>query len=141
MQIAPYLMFEGQCREAFGLYERVLGGRILAMMSFADMPEDERPPGDADPSLIMHACLEVNGQMLMASDAPPGHSDGPQRSVFVSLTLPDIAETERVYAGLVDGGRPIMPPAKTFWSPSFGMLVDRFGTHWMVSADAKCLDS
>lgn len=140
MQIAPYLMFEGQCREAFTAYESILGGKIVAMMSFAEMPEDARPPGAVDPALIMHACIDLGGQMLMASDAPPGQGDGPQRSVFVSVTLPDIAETERVYAALGEGGRQLMPLAQTFWAPRFGMLVDRFGTHWMVSADAACLD-
>lgn len=134
MKIAPYLMFDGHCREAFTLYEAVFGGKILAMMDHRDTPAEAHvPPEWVDK--IMHACLEIDGQMLMASDAPPDRSDGPMRSVSVSVNVTDIAEAERIFAGLSEGATIQMPMAETFWSPRFGMLRDRFGTNWMVGAE------
>ncbi len=85
---------------------------------------------------ILHACLEIDGQMLMASDAPPNNSDGPMRSVSVSVGVKTPEEADRIFAGLAEGAiRIAMPMAETFWSPRFGMLTDRFGTSWMVGAE------
>jgi len=134
MKIATYLMFQGDCREAFTLYEKVLGGRMLAMMDHRGTPAEERVPADWKDKII-HACLEIDGQMLMASDAPPDRSDGPMRSVSVNVMVKTPEEADRVFAGLSDGARITMPLAQTFWSPRFGMLVDRFGTSWMVNAE------
>lgn len=134
MKIAPYLMFDGNCREAFTVYERVFGGRIVAMMDHRGTPAEAHvPPEWLDK--IMHACLELDGQMLMASDAPPERSDGPMRSVSVSVNVPEIAEAERLFAALSEGATIQMPMEETFWAPRFGMLRDRFGTNWMIGAD------
>ncbi|PZO03543.1 MAG: VOC family protein [Hyphomicrobiales bacterium] len=134
MKLATYLMFEGNCREAFTVYETVLGGKIMAMMDHKGTPAEEHVgPEWADK--IMHACLEVDGQMLMASDAPPGRSDGPMRSVSVSVNVAEVAEAERIFAGLSEGATIRMPMEETFWSPRFGMLRDRFGTNWMIGAE------
>ncbi len=134
MKLSTYLMFDGNCREAFTLYQAVLGGKLTAMMDHRGTPAEEHvAPEWIDK--IMHACLEIEGQMLMASDAPPDRSDGPMRSVSVSVNVPDIAEVERIFAGLSEGATIQMPMAETFWSPRFGMLRDRFGTNWMIGAD------
>ncbi|KPF70162.1 3-demethylubiquinone-9 3-methyltransferase [Bosea sp. AAP35] len=134
MKIAPYLMFDGNCREAFTAYEMILGGRIEAMMDHRGTPvEGHVPPEWLDK--ILHACLELDGQMLMASDAPPARSDGPMRSVSVSVSVPEVAEAERIFAALSEGATIQMPLEETFWAPRFGMLRDRFGTNWMISAD------
>lgn len=134
MKLSTYLMFDGHCREAFTLYQAVLGGKLTAMMDHRGTPAEEHvAPEWIDK--IMHACLEIEGQMLMASDAPPDRSDGPMRSVSVSVNVPDIAEAERIFAGLSEGATIQMPMAETFWSPRFGMLRDRFGTNWMIGAD------
>lgn len=135
MKVAPYLFFTGHCAEAFQVYETIFGGRIEAMMRYSDMPGDAGPP-PSDPDIIMHACLMLGDQMLMASDAPPERSEGPMQSVSVSVTLETPAEAERVFAALSEGARIKMPMAPTFWSPRFGMLCDRFGTHWMIACDA-----
>jgi PhnB protein len=136
MQIASYLMFEGQCREAFTAYESILGGRIEAMMNYAEMPPGNGPaPEQAD--LVMHACLKLGDQMLMASDAPPGQSEGPMRSVSVYVGVQAIPDAERIFAALSEGGEVKMPLAETFWAPRFGMLRDRFGTSWMISAEPE----
>lgn len=134
MKLATYLMFDGNCREAFTVYETVLGGKILAMMDHRGTPAEEQVPPEWKDK-ILHACLEVDGQMLMASDAPPDRSDGPMRSVSVSVNVPEVAEAERIFAGLAEGATIQMPMAETFWSPRFGMLRDRFGTNWMIGAE------
>ena len=134
MKLSTYLMFDGNCREAFTHYQSVLGGKLTAMMDHRGTPAEAHvPPEWLDK--IMHACLEIEGQLLMASDAPPDRSDGPMRSVSVSVNVPETAEAERIFAGLADGATIMMPMAETFWSPRFGMLRDRFGTNWMIGAD------
>lgn len=134
MKLATYLMFEGNCREAFTFYEKVLGGKILAMMDHRGTPAEAQVSPEWKDK-ILHACLEVGGQMLMASDAPPGRSDGPMRSVFVNAMVATPEEAERVFADLSEGATVTMPIGETFWSPRFGMLKDRFGTNWMVNCD------
>jgi PhnB protein len=135
MKIAPYLFFTGNCAEAFKTYETILGGKIDMMMRYADMPADAGP-APTHPDLVMHASLVVGDQMLMASDAPPEQSEGPMQSVSVSISVKEPAEAERIFAALSEGARIKMPMMETFWAPRFGMLQDRFGTHWMVGCDA-----
>jgi PhnB protein len=135
MKIAPYLFFPGNCREAFAAYEAIFGGKIVAMMSHEGTPAESQVAPDWIPK-IMHACLDLGGgQMLMASDAPPDRSEGPMQSVSVSVNVKEDAEAERIFAALSDGARIKMPLAETFWAPRFGMLQDRFGTHWMIGAE------
>jgi PhnB protein len=134
MKLSTYLMFDGNCREAFTHYQTVLGGKLTAMMDHkGTLAEEHVSPDWVDK--ILHACLEIEGQLLMASDAPPGRSDGPMRSVSVSVNVPEVAEAERIFAGLSEGATVQMPMEETFWSPRFGMLRDRFGTNWMIGAD------
>ena len=134
MRLSPYLFFAGNCKEAFTAYETVFGGKIVAMMSHEGTPAEGHVPAEWVPK-IMHACLELDGQMLMASDAPPDRSEGPMQSVSVSVTVTETAEAERIFAALSDGARIKMPMEATFWAPRFGMLQDRFGTHWMISCE------
>lgn len=135
MKLSTYLMFDGNCREAFTHYHKVLGGKMLAMMDHKGTPAEEHVPAEWRDK-ILHACLEIEGQMLMASDAPPDNSDGPMRSVSVSVGVKTPEEADRIFAGLSEGAAKIMMPmAETFWSPRFGMLTDRFGTSWMVGAE------
>ncbi|KRE11324.1 3-demethylubiquinone-9 3-methyltransferase [Bosea sp. Root381] len=134
MKLATYLLFEGNCREAFTLYEKVLGGKLTAMMDHRGTPAEEHVR-EQWKDKILHACLEIDGQMLMASDAPPDRSDGPMRSVSVSVTVKSPEEADRIFNGLADGAKINMPMAETFWSPRFGMLKDRFGTDWMVGVE------
>lgn len=134
MKISPYLFFDGCCREAFTAYETIFGGRIVAMMSHQGTPAEGHVAPDWI-AKIMHACLDLGGQMLMASDAPPERSEGPMRSVSVSVNVSDVAEAERIFAALSEGATIKMPLEETFWAPRFGMLRDRFGTNWMIAAD------
>ncbi len=135
MQINPYLFFEGNCREAFTLYSKILGGEIEAMITHAGTPA-EHHVGPEWADKIMHASLQVSGQRIMASDAPSDRSDKP-RGFSVSLQVDTIEEAERVYNELTPGGRITMPLSETFWALRFGMFVDRFGTPWMVNCPPK----
>jgi PhnB protein len=134
MKLSTYLFFNGNCEEAFKHYEKVLGGKITAMMTHAGTPAEAETPSEWL-NKILHACIEIEGQMLMASDAPPAHSGGPIQSAAVSVNVPTVEEAERIFNDLSDGATITMPIAETFFSPRFGMLTDRFGTHWMVGAE------
>ena len=133
MKITPYLGFNGQCEEAFRFYERVLGGKIVAMMPFEGTPAAEYVPAESR-NQIMHACLQVGEGVLMASDAG-GMEYQPAKGMHVSLHPTDPAEAERIFNALADGGTVQMPLEETFWAARFGMVVDRFGIPWMVNCD------
>ena len=133
MAFRPYLNFGGNCREAFTRYQEIFGGELV-LLPFSQVPlEFAPPPEQAD--LIMHAALMSQGNLLMASD-DPSESFGPVQGMYVNCTVADGAEAERVFQALADGGQVTMPLAETFWSPKFGMCVDRFGIPWMVNAEA-----
>jgi PhnB protein len=131
VQIVPYLNFDGNCAEAFRFYERVLGGRIEAILTHGDSPiAAQVPPEWAD--RVMHARLVVGNQVLLASDAPPGQYVTP-RGMYVLLDVETGEEAERVFAALAEQGQITMPIEPTFWAVRFGMCVDRFGIGWMVN--------
>jgi PhnB protein len=128
-----YLNFAGTCEEAFKIYEKILGGKILAMMTAKGTPME----GHVAPEYVgkvMHARMTVGGTLIMASDAPPSYFHQPQGfSVNISVDTP--AEADRIYAALAEGGNQTMPIAETFWAHRFGTCVDRFGTPWMVNCE------
>jgi PhnB protein len=134
-QLEPYLFFSGRCEEALAFYGTVLGAEVTFMMRYSDSPE-ATPPGMLAPGFenkVMHATFTIGGNTLMASD---GCDDKTSFSGFkLSLSLPTQEETERAFNLLAEGGSIEMPLAKTFWSPSFGMLTDRFGLGWMISVE------
>ena len=133
MQINPYLVFSGQCAEAFRFYERVLGGRIEFIQTFGESPmADQTPPEWRD--WVMHVSLAVDGQKLFGSDSPPEHFEKPA-GTSVSIHVERASEGERVFDALAEGGQVKMPFQKTFWAAGFGMCVDRFGTPWMVNCE------
>lgn len=134
MAFHPYLFFGGNCREAFTRYHEIFGGEV-EILSMKDVPPGEDvPEGNAD--LVMHAALMVGDALLMASDDPTTDSFGPVQGMMVSYSTPDVDEAKRVFEALAEGGQVNAPIGPTFWSPMFGMCVDRFGTPWMVGADA-----
>jgi PhnB protein len=130
MAFYPYLNFGGNCRAAFTRYQEILGGELV-LLPMSELPDDVPvPPGSDD--LIMHAALTLeDGGLLMASDVP-GEFDG-TRGMSVNYTVTDVAEAERVFKELADGGEIEMPIGETFWSPRFGACTDRFGIPWMVN--------
>jgi PhnB protein len=134
--IQPYLFFGGHCDEALEFYRSALGAQVDMLMRFKESPEPP-PPGVLQPGFenkVMHSSFRVGGTTIMASD---GCNEGSGFSGFsLSLTVPTESEADRVFALLADGGQVQMPLAKTFWSPRFGMLTDRFGVGWMVIVPA-----
>jgi PhnB protein len=130
-QLNTYLFFDGNCADAMRFYERTLGGK-LSLMTHAESPmAAQTPPGSAD--RIMHARLDFDGGMLMASDWMAGQPYGGMKGFSLSLIYPTAAEARRMFDTLAQGGQVTMPMDKTFWAEAFGMLVDRFGTPWMVN--------
>lgn len=130
-QLDAYLIFDGNCAEAMSFYERTLGGR-LRMTTHGESPAaTHMPPGSAD--RILHARLELDNRVLMASDSMAGQPVGPMRGFALSLVYPTVPEARRVFEALAEGGKVTMPFEKTFWAEGFGMLADRFGTPWMVN--------
>jgi PhnB protein len=134
MAFHPYLFFGGNCREAFTRYQEIFGGELV-LLPLKDMPSDEPVPAD-QADLIMHAALMSEGSLLMGSDDPTTDSFGPVQGMQVNYAVADVAEAKRVFEALAEGGEVTVPPAEVFWSPLFGMCVDRFGTPWMVNAEA-----
>ena len=140
--IDSYIFFSGNCAEAMRFYERTLGGQLQAMLTYAQSPEPQQcPDGSAvDPAaaqrLIMHACLVLDGRMLMASDHPPGAPAREMSGFALALNYERADEARRVFDALAAGGQVTMPMQKTFWTETFGMLTDRYGTPWMVGGGA-----
>lgn len=133
MQLNTYLYFDGQCEKAFQFYARVLGGKIAMMMPHKGSPAESSVPAEWQQK-ILHARLEVRNSVLMASDAPPGR--GQKMGGFsVNIAVDSVAEAERIFAALSDGGNQYMPIAKTFFAERFGMLTDRYGVQWMVNCE------
>lgn len=135
MSFSPYIHFQGNCAEAMTFYADVFGASDLSMMKYADAPEDVG--GSKDSGRIMHAYMTVDGGVLMGSDFPDGVEGDPQKAVSVSFSVKDVDKGRALYDRLLEGGDVIMPYEKTFWSPGFGMLRDRFGTHWMISVPGE----
>lgn len=133
MQFIPYLSFDGRCEEAFEHYHACLGGEIVAMLRYSEMPNSEETDA-ATRDKIAHARLVVGDAVLMASDAPPQFQAKPQ-GFEVAIQVDDPAEAERIFEALGKGGNVTMPLQETFWAKKFGMFVDRFGVPWMVNCE------
>jgi len=131
MKLNPYLFYDGNCEAAFKHYEAVLGAKIEVLLRNEEAPPDMPSPPERKKK-IMHGRISIDGEVLMASDAPPDHFHKPQ-GFSVSLTFTDPAEAERKFTALCDGGSVNMPFGKTFFSRGFGMGTDRFGIPWMVN--------
>ena len=129
-----YLFFNGRCEEAVEFYRQALGAEMEIMMRFKESPEPP-PPGMVPPGFenkIMHCRFRIGATTLMASDGCGADKTGFE-GFSLSLTVPGAAEADRVFAALAEGGQVRMPLGKTFWSPRFGMVQDRFGLGWMIS--------
>jgi PhnB protein len=133
MQVQPYLFFNGRCEEAIEFYRRALGAEVTMMMRYKESP-DPPPPGMLPPgseNKIMHASIRVGDTTVLLSD---GRCSGkPDFQGFsLSITISDVAKAERLFSALAEGGQVNTPLTKTFFSPRFGMVTDRFDVEWMV---------
>jgi PhnB protein len=130
MQVQPYLIFNGRCDEALEFYKKAIGAEVTRLLRFKDSPD----PAMSDRETldkVMHASFRVGETTIFASD---GRCEPEKefKGFSLSISVADSSEAERLFAGLCDGGQIRMPLGKTFFSPSFGMLVDRFGVSWMI---------
>jgi len=130
MQIQPYLFFEGRCDEALEFYKNALGAKVDMLMRFKEAPDQSMvTPQSKDK--VMHAAIHVGDTQILMSD---GHCQGSANFNGFSLAVsaPTEAEADRMFNALADGGQVRMPMAKTFFSPRFGMVADKFGVGWMI---------
>lgn len=134
MRISPHLCFDGQCREAIHLYQRTLGGVIETMLTYGESPM----ASSTDPrwhDRIVHATLVLDEVELTGVDMIPGSYHRPQ-GFFVTLTVDEVARAKEIFKALSQDGAIHVPFEKTFWSPGFGVVVDRFGVPWEINTDS-----
>ena len=140
MKVEPYLFFEGRCEEALEFYRRALGAQVGVLMRYKDNPEPAQADGQGcaagsgagpTPEMVMHALFTVGETQVMASDGM-GSGKPSFQGISLSLNPASEAEARRVFDALAEGGKVQMALAKTFFSPAFGMVADRFGVSWMV---------
>ena len=137
-QVQPYLFFDGRCEEALDFYKSALGAKVEMMMRFKDSPEPVPAgmcaPGSEDK--VMHAAFRIGDSLVMASDGMAGGK--PEFKGFsLSVNAANEAEADKLFGALGKGGKVIMPLGKTFYSPRFGMVTDKFGVGWMVIVPQK----
>ncbi|AKJ67674.1 PhnB protein [Pandoraea thiooxydans] len=137
-QPIAYLSFNGNCADAMKFYERALGGKLELMMTFGDSPMCAQMPKESL-SLIAHARLALEGGdsmgALYAGDCPPSMPYEGIKGVSLTLNYDTVEQAERVFDALADGGTVTMPMQPAFWAKTWGMLVDRFGTPWIVNGE------
>ncbi|MFQ3786298.1 VOC family protein [Halomonas sp. A29] len=140
MQLSTYLIFDGNCREAFEFYQRCFDAKLEAMATYAEMPASEgmEIPEEAG-NLVMHARLRIGNQTLMASDnspACPAPYEG-IKGASIAVGVDSVQEAERLFNALADNASVQMPLEETFWAHRFGMLTDRYGVAWMINYDKE----
>ncbi len=133
MRVEPYVNFDGRCEEAIEFYKRAVGAKVEMLMRYNESP-DPHPPGTIPPGTenkVMHAKLLIGDSAVMVSD---GRCTGQPKfhGITLSISASTEAEVQRLFNALAEGGKIYMPLAKTFFSPSFGMVNDKFGVAWMV---------
>ena len=135
MATMPYLHFQGRCAEALAFYAEVLGGTDLAVMRYAEAPAVPEDWKASD--RVMHGQVRLGEGVLMASDFPPGMEGDPQKAFSVMQTFADVPSARAAFDRLMEGGDLIQDFGPTFFSRGFGMVRDRFGTHWILSAEPE----
>ena len=138
MEIQPYLFFDGRCDEAIEFYRKAVGAEVQMLMRFKESPDSQQrgmiPPGGENK--VMHARLKIGDNVVLASDG--NSQNNPKFDGFaLSLTIDSEAEADRYFNALAEGGQVQMPLTKTFFSPRFGMLADKFGVMWMIYVKPK----
>ena len=130
MQVQSYLFFDGRCEEALEFYKKAIGAQVDMLMRFKESP-DKTMIAPGSENKVMHAQFKIGDTRVLASD---GRCQGQPKFDGFALTISTTTETdaEKMFAALGDGGKVTMPLTKTFFSPRFGMLADRFGVNWMV---------
>jgi len=135
MKLNAYISFNGNCREALEFYAGALGGKVISMIPYSDAP----PGMPFSPEMrdqIMHGRIEVDGDWLMGSDAPPDRYKAPH-GISINVSAKDAAQAEQVYAKMSAGGQVFMALAETFWAERFAMFQDKYGIGWMINCEKQ----
>lgn len=135
--IIPYLLFNGNAKEALNFYAKVLEGKVMFQQTYGESP---MPAGDDMKDKIMHATLQAGSLSMMISDCPPDKSSVSGNSVQLSLNFPDVPSIDKTFAAMSEGGTITMELQDTFWGARFGMLKDQFGINWMFNHDKEKKD-
>lgn len=133
MNANAYLNFPGTCEEAFNFYAKCLNSQVVALIRASDTPMKDHTPADRQAKII-HARMVIGDTVLMGSDAPPDYFK-PAQGFSVCLSVPEVAEAERVFHALAEGGTVEMAIQETFWANRFGTFTDRYGTPWMINCE------
>lgn len=140
MKLIPFLNFQGQAQEAMAFYADALGGQVVSVLKYRDLPPmdaggegcGEIPQDSLD--LVAHCQIEAAGAVLMGADGPPlGEGADPAAATTINVDVPDVAGAERVFAALAEGGKVLAPLGETSWALRWGLLLDRYGKPWMVN--------
>lgn len=134
-QLNPYLFFDGTAHEAIRFYEKALDARVEGLMRYRDMPGSNAPPEQADQ--VVHCLLHLGPATLMVSDTDQGRQRGTGGNVDVSIRFDDVAEVDRRFELLSQGGKVSQAPHDAFWGDRFAAVTDRFGVRWMLTATPK----
>ena len=135
MQVSPYLSFNGQCEAAFKFYEQCLGGQLGAIFRYAGTPPADQVPADWQ-NKVMHGSVTIGDLILMGADVTPDRYESP-KGFSLSVQIKSTTDAERIFRELGKDGRVVMPLEKTFWADRFGMLIDRFGTPWLINCEGS----
>jgi PhnB protein len=138
LRLNPYLVMNGNAREAVAFYAKALDAKSMGMQTFGEMPADpNHPMPDEAKDRILHAMLKVGETDLMFSDTFPGMPYQTGNNLTIAIVTDDAAKARQMFEGLAEGGQVTMPMQKTFWSPAFGQVTDKFGVAWQISTEAK----
>jgi PhnB protein len=129
MKLHTYVNFRGRCKEALQFYEKHLGGKIVAISTWEQMPGPATIPPGLEKDSVLHARIDLGDTMLMAADIP--HAE-PMRSAYLTLSVDSNEEAEHIYAALTEGGEIFMKLGETFFAHRFAQFRDRFGINWML---------
>jgi PhnB protein len=135
MQLNPYLSFDGRCEAAFKFYEKALGGKIVAKMTYGETPMKDQSPANWH-GKIAHMRMTIGDTLLMGSDSPPDRYE-PAKGTTLTLGVDEPAEAERVFKALSENATVSMPIQETFWALRFGMLTDQYGVPWMINCERQ----
>jgi len=138
MQMQPYLSFKGDCEAAFTFYAQCLGGQLESIFRYGGSPLEHQVPAEWS-NKVMHASVTIGGQTLAGADVAPDAYENP-KGFSLSLNMANVADAERIFGALAEGGRILMPLEQTFWAVRFGMIVDRFGIQWLINCEARTLE-
>ena len=138
MKINTYLTFNGNARQVIDFYQSIFGKSEVQIMPFSEMPPDPKYPiHEEAKNWIMHAVMKIGDDTVYLSDNFPGTPFNGTNGDIITVTVGDMKaeKAHEIYGKLKEGGQEIMPIAETFWSPAFGVLIDKFGVKWNIAAE------